>query len=1433
MQPLLFSMKTFVPPRFFLSCLLTVGLLIFRTASANSIVAQAQGLPTHPGHYHCLNYPPGGPGACTDPCNCPQPPAPPAPPRPPAPAPPGLPRLGPANFGIGVPAQAQVTSTGVNEFDLAYGNAYRQVPDLVLNAGVGEHRLAFTRHHNSRFVPGARLLGQGGNWRHSYQWEVSHYSYTVGGGAVYQSYTIYEPTGRKHSFTTAATWPPESGDLLIGTNFYGNSLRQTGPTNFVFSTPLVWSYAFGWEQDGGGNSVFTFLGFTDSTGAWYPVQTDANRQVTRVTEPAGRYLQITYNTNGLIAEVSTSDSRTNSYHYDRQTVSEEEYYDLLDSVDYHDGTSAAYEYYAVTEAGPPYLLATMNDPRIPGMASRVRYDYYLANAGNAVFGIVWRERHLSLELAFAMMGGNPDYPNAEWDDRRHVVDSAGHTNIIDLSHYLGCVELQTNAVGLVQTYFPQDGNMWIGAVSNAFTGIKIFTYDALGNRMSMVHSNAAATELLASEYFGRDELGNVLAFTNALGQITIWTRDTNHLVTRIDYPDTTYEEFAYNGFGQVTQHRLKSGGTNAYAYATNGLCTHFTNALGYVTAYTYDAYDRLASVTDARGNTNGYTYDARGYLVKVTQADGSWVGFGYDNYGNKIKQTNELGKVWSWNYNELSQMTNAVDPLGRITTYEYTFGQGGCCGGGGGGMSSVPTKIITPSGRTNVFEYDAAGRKVAEILAAGTSEAATNRFEYDAVGNVTNRIDALGNSWKTYYNALNQPIAAVDPLDRTNSWTYDALGNKLSETRADGTTTTFGYDSMNRLIATTNALGHVVTYGYDVLGNLIRLVDTAGNTNQWAYGLLGHRLSKTYADSTQDRYAYDAVGNLAYFTNAASEVQTLTYDSRNRPVLKTWSSNGDTEAMTYDAAGRLTVLTNSVSVITNSYDDANQLTAESSTLYAQSTRTVSYSYNLDGQRLSLTYPGGNALTNTYNARGLLSGLYFDGPPPLATFTYDARGQRTTRAYENGTIAYYTNDAAGQLLALAHVKTNGGSVLVQVNYGYNEVGNRTNRVESYTGFSSATDVYAYDSTDQLTNVNYSGGVRVVGYNYDPMGNLTNQTDTTANTTTFTANNLNQLSTLNSTNTLTYDAKGNLLTRPGWSYTWNAKNQLTIAEPISATEGSKKMTFAYDGKNRCVKRRTYTYTSGNWSLTLDTCLYYDDWSLVEERDGNGSAIAAFANGPVVDEVLAKFTSTNTVFFHGDVQSSTLALSDVNASVLERYRYDAFGLPFIFDSNFSSLTSSAFGIRHLFQGRDWLDEVKLNEHRNRYYLPEAQRWLNRDPIEEAGGVNLYAFVLNAPVMKVDVFGLDVVGADACLKAAPEPSDSKVCKQYGSKTYLGTGLACFCSCAGDSEWSNFVRGCLACMDNKGVNMAVAHAACYKKADDKGYSKPHAALAFCYCKCQ
>jgi len=58
--------------------------------------------------------------------------------------------------------------------------------------------------------------------------------------------------------------------------------------------------------------------------------------------------------------------------------------------------------------------------------------------------------------------------------------------------------------------------------------------------------------------------------------------------------------------------------------------------------------------------------------------------------------------------------------------------------------------------------------------------------------------------------------------------------------------------------------------------------------------------------------------------------------------------------------------------------------------------------------------------------------------------------------------------------------------------------------------------------------------------------------------------------------------------------------------------------------------------------------------------------------------------------------------------------------------------------FSTKYWDGETELSYYGFRYYSPGMGRWLNRDPIEEAGGVNLYGFVGNDGVNQWDLLGL-----------------------------------------------------------------------------------------------
>ncbi len=51
-------------------------------------------------------------------------------------------------------------------------------------------------------------------------------------------------------------------------------------------------------------------------------------------------------------------------------------------------------------------------------------------------------------------------------------------------------------------------------------------------------------------------------------------------------------------------------------------------------------------------------------------------------------------------------------------------------------------------------------------------------------------------------------------------------------------------------------------------------------------------------------------------------------------------------------------------------------------------------------------------------------------------------------------------------------------------------------------------------------------------------------------------------------------------------------------------------------------------------------------------------------------------------------------------------------------------------------------------RYYDPQTGKWPSRDPIEEEGGVNLYGFVGNVPINRVDYLGQSPVNLSSELK-------------------------------------------------------------------------------------
>jgi RHS repeat-associated protein len=98
--------------------------------------------------------------------------------------------------------------------------------------------------------------------------------------------------------------------------------------------------------------------------------------------------------------------------------------------------------------------------------------------------------------------------------------------------------------------------------------------------------------------------------------------------------------------------------------------------------------------------------------------------------------------------------------------------------------------------------------------------------------------------------------------------------------------------------------------------------------------------------------------------------------------------------------------------------------------------------------------------------------------------------------------------------------------------------------------------------------------------------------------------------------------------------------------------------------------------------------------------------------------------------DGKGNVTAVLDSSQNTVATYTYDEFG----------RVVSKSGTLDQPFQfsTKYYDQQTGLNYYGYRFYSPALGRWINRDPLGEEGGVNLYGFVGNNPVNKTDPLGL-----------------------------------------------------------------------------------------------
>jgi RHS repeat-associated protein len=261
--------------------------------------------------------------------------------------------------------------------------------------------------------------------------------------------------------------------------------------------------------------------------------------------------------------------------------------------------------------------------------------------------------------------------------------------------------------------------------------------------------------------------------------------------------------------------------------------------------------------------------------------------------------------------------------------------------------------------------------------------------------------------------------------------------------------------------------------------------------------------------------------------------------------------------------------------------------------------------------------------------------------------------------------------------------------------------------------------------------------------------------------------------NKGNSYEYDLNGNLIKKIETiqgnaklitSYTYDDENRL-ITVTMAKGNKTKEISFTYDPFGRrisqTIEKEEFTdeddiKDNGNHNgndkdnnhdqdkdgdkhqnkhddYPRITYYVYDEQNIIAEYDQNGKQTASYIHGPNIDEPLSAEIRNTRIYYHADGLGTITSLTNHMGVAVQKYDYDSFG-----NINF---TPFPHWIKqpYTYTGREFDFESGLYYYRARYYDSKVGRFVTKDPIGFGGGdVNLYGYVKNNPVNKIDPLGL-----------------------------------------------------------------------------------------------
>ena len=607
------------------------------------------------------------------------------------------------------------------------------------------------------------------------------------------------------------------------------------------------------------------------------------------------------------------------------------------------------------------------------------------------------------------------------------------------------------------------------------------------------------------------------------------------------------------------------------------------------TKMAYDQYGNLVSQTDPNGNTTTTTYDSTyhafpilvrnplghevktdydfvlGVPTKITDPNGAVTEVQYDNFGRRLKVAKQPDSLASptfiFAYRDGAPAITKTQA--KIEEGKYTVGWQ--IANGLGQAIQTPTRAEVNGVMKDLLtttKYDSLGRKILEsqpyetslatadfpsYTEEGWNSAPKSEFAYDDLGRIVQTKDALGRTTRNSYSGWT--TTTTDANGRNSSVTQDAFGN---------------------IVVLADPQGNQIYYDYDILGNLTKVITPASAsqpnnplTTEIFYDALSRKTKMIDPDLGTWTYQYDANGNLIAQTDAKQQTIRFEYDQLNRLTKKTYP-DGSQIVFEYDqgenAKGQRTKMRDLTGTTEYKYDIRGRLVEEKKKIENEEAVTL-FRYNSANALVSITYPDGETVSQTYNEIGQLKKIQGENPY-LTNVSYTLLGAVAGASFGNQTETQYEYDLTGRLRQIW--TKNASTDLLKWAYSQDAVGNITKIEDLITP--NKTLEFTYDSLDRLKT---ASGFYSAAYDYDPVGNMLKKVEGDEILTMLYADpaHAHAPKVVNGFE-YKYDANGNLIEDEKRLIEWDYDNKpirITMKETGQVTE------FAYDGDGRRVIRR----------------------------------------------------------------------------------------------------------------------------------------------------------------------------------------------------------------------------------------------------------------------